>query len=114
MLLGAEGGYQAFELGRAEWAWLVFAAITAVIAILVGIILSRGVLRADTGSDKMREIATAIQEGAMAHRKRQFRTIALIVIPLGIIVFVTSTTVLRSDGSEALGFISSGAARTGA
>ena len=114
MLLGAEGGYQAFELGRAEWAWLVFAAITAVIAILVGIILSRGVLRADTGSEKMREIATAIQEGAMAYLKRQFRTIALIVIPLGIIVFVTSTTVLRSDGTEALGFISSGAARTGA
>ena len=114
MLLGAEGGYQAFELGRAEWAWLVFAAITAVIAILVGIILSRGVLRADTGSEKMRDIATAIQEGAMAYLKRQFRTIALIVIPLGIIVFVTSTTVLRSDGSEALGFISSGAARTGA
>jgi len=114
MLLAAEGGYQVFELGRAEWGWLVFAAITAVIAILVGIVLSRGVIRADAGSQKMREIAAAIQEGAMAYLKRQFRTIALILIPLGVIVFVTSTSVLRPNGSEALGFLSSGAARTGA
>ncbi|OFW67455.1 MAG: sodium-translocating pyrophosphatase [Actinobacteria bacterium RBG_16_68_21] len=114
MLLGAEGGYQAFELGRAEWWWLVFAAVTAVLAIVVGVVLSRGVMRADAGSPKMQEIAAAIQEGAMAYLKRQFRTIALIVVPLGIVVFVTSTAVLRPDGVEALGFISSGAARTGA
>jgi K(+)-stimulated pyrophosphate-energized sodium pump len=114
VVLAAEGGYQAFELGRAEWGWLVFAAITAVIAILVGVVLSRGVVRADAGSEKMKEIAGAIQEGAMAYLKRQFRTIALIVIPLGIVVFVTSTAVLRSDGTEALGYLSSGASRTGA
>ena len=114
MLLGAEGGYQRFELGGAEWGWLVFAAITAVIAILVGIVLSRGVMRADAGSPKMQEIAAAIQEGAMAYLKRQFRTIALIVVPLGVIVFVTSTAVLRPDGTQALGFLGSGAARTGA
>ena len=114
MLLAAEGGYQAFELGRAEWGWLIFAAITAVVAIFVGVVLSRGVMRADAGSPKMQEIAGAIQEGAMAYLKRQFRTIALIVIPLGVVVFVTSTVVLRPDGTEALGFLSSGSARTAA
>jgi len=114
MLLASEGGYQVFELRSADWWWLVFAAVTAVIAIVVGVVLSRGVMRADAGSDTMQEIAGAIQEGAMAYLKRQFRTIALIVIPLGIIVFVTSTAVLKPDGGEALGFLSSGAARTGA
>ncbi len=114
MLLASEGGYQVFELRTADWWWLVFAAITAVIAILVGVVLSRGVMRADAGSPKMREIAGAIQEGAMAYLKRQFGTIALIVIPLGIVVFLTSTAVLKPDGGEALGFITSGAARTGA
>jgi hypothetical protein len=28
-LLAAEGGYQAFELGGAEWFWLAFSAGTA-------------------------------------------------------------------------------------
>ena len=51
MLLAAEGGYQAFELGRAEWGWLIFAAITAVVAIFVGVVLSRGVMRADADRD---------------------------------------------------------------
>ena len=43
----------------------------------------RGVLAADQGTPKMIEIATAIQEGAWAYLKRQFRTIAVILVPAG-------------------------------
>ncbi len=32
-LLAAEGGYQEFTLGSAEWFWLVFAAVTALVAL---------------------------------------------------------------------------------
>ncbi len=38
-VLAAEGGYQAFELGGAEWFWLVFSALTAILAIAVGYVL---------------------------------------------------------------------------
>ena len=112
MNFAAEGGYQAFHLGGTEWFWLFFSVATAVLAILVGFVLTRGVLKADQGTPKMREIARAIQEGAMAYLKRQFKTIAIILIPLAILVFLTSTKVLRTNGAVALSFGQSGLFRT--
>ncbi|MFP5318649.1 MAG: sodium/proton-translocating pyrophosphatase, partial [Acidimicrobiia bacterium] len=112
MIIAAEGGYQAFELGGAEWFWLVFSAGTALLALAVGFTLMKSVLAADQGTPKMQEIAAAIQEGAMAYLRRQFRTIAVILVPLVVLVFLTSTSVLREDGSEALSFAESGLFRT--
>jgi K(+)-stimulated pyrophosphate-energized sodium pump len=111
-VLAAEGGFQEFTLGGTEYFWLYFSAMTALLAIGVGFALMRGVLAADQGTDEMRRIAGAIQEGASAYLRRQFRTIGVILIPLAIIVFVTSTAVLRPDGSEALSFVESGTFRT--
>ena len=112
VVLAAEGGFQEFTLGTAEWFWLIFAAVTAVIALIVGLALSRTVMRADQGTPKMIEIAKAIQEGAMAYLKRQFRTIVLIVVPVGAVVFLTSTAVFDLDGTAVLTFAQSGAYRT--
>jgi K(+)-stimulated pyrophosphate-energized sodium pump len=111
-LFASEGGYQAFELGGAEWFWLIFSAATALLAIAVGFNLMRGVLAADQGTPKMIEIATAIQEGALAYLKRQFRTIGFILIPLAVIVFLTATEVVKPDGTPALSFAESGTFRT--
>ncbi|MFZ4516416.1 MAG: sodium/proton-translocating pyrophosphatase, partial [Acidimicrobiia bacterium] len=113
MILAAEGGWQSFTLGSTEWAWLIFSAATAVIALLVGFVLMRGVLQADQGTPKMIEIAKAIQEGAMAYLRRQFRTILFILVPVAIVVFVTSTAVTNPENSsEGLSFLASGTART--
>src|ERR671918_3061656 len=98
-LLAAEGGYQDFTLGGAEWFWLVFSATTALVALAVGLQLMRGVLAADQGTPKMIEIAKAIQEGALAYLKRQFKTIVIILIPLAIVVFLTSVKVVKPDGT---------------
>jgi K(+)-stimulated pyrophosphate-energized sodium pump len=111
-LLASEGGYQAFDLKGGEFFWLLFAVGAAVLAILVGFSLMRGVLAADQGTPKMKEIAAAIQEGALAYLTRQFKTIALILLPLIVVVFATSTSVLKPNGSEALGFGASGLFRT--
>ena len=118
-LLAAEGGYQDFALRGGEWAVLGLSGLAALLAIGVGFLLMREVLAADQGTPKMIEIAVAIQEGAWAYLKRQFRTILVILVPLAIIVFVTSTEVLRPDdatfdGSGGLSFLASGAARTAA
>src|SRR5882757_6817417 len=100
--LAAEGGYQVFTLNSEAWFWLIFSACTALLAIAVGFYLMRGVLAADQGTPKMIEIAAAIQEGAMAYLKRQFKTIAVILVPLTIVVFVTSTEVKNPGGGFAL------------
>jgi len=93
--LAAEGGYQAFTLGGAEWALLVGAAVIGAFALLLAFVLLKGVLAKEQGTDKMIEIAGAIQEGALAYLRRQFKTIAIIVIPLALVVFATSGEVLK-------------------
>jgi K(+)-stimulated pyrophosphate-energized sodium pump len=114
-VLAAEGGYQIFELKGGEWAILIGSALTALLAIAVGLFLMRKVLAEDEGTPKMKEIAKAIQEGALAYLNRQFKTIAVILIPLAIVVFLTSTAVKKTvdgDTTEALSFAQSGTWRT--
>jgi K(+)-stimulated pyrophosphate-energized sodium pump len=115
--LAAEGGYQVFSLDGAAWFWLVFSAVTALLAIGVGFYLMRGVLAADEGTPTMIAIARAIQEGAMAYLRRQFKTIAVILVPLAVVVFVTSTEVTKpllapANASAGLSFAQSGLFRT--
>ena len=115
MFLASEGGYQVFELKGGEFAVLALSGLSALLAIAVGFILVKGTLAADQGTPKMIEIATAIQEGALAYLKRQFRTIGIILIPLTIVVFLTSTEVIKPEsagGGVALSFFESGLFRT--
>ena len=109
--LAAEGGYQSFVFSSTEKMWLVVALVTAVFGLVVGLVLMRGVLRADTGTPKMREIAAAIQEGAVAFLRRQFRAIGIIVIPLAVLIFFTATKVSRPNGTIALSFGAAGGFR---
>jgi K(+)-stimulated pyrophosphate-energized sodium pump len=111
-LLAAEGGYQEFTLSSSDKLVLLLSGVTALLALAVGFVLAKGVLAADQGTPKMIEIAKAIQEGAQAYLRRQFKTIAIILIPLAIIVFLTSVAVSKPDGSEALSFFESGLFRT--
>src|SRR4051794_13366967 len=118
-VLAAEGGYQTFYLHGGEWTILLASVATALLAILVGFFLMRGVLAADEGTEKMKEIAKAIQEGAMAYLRRQFKTILVILVPLAVIVFLTSTKVKTDSLAHvpdrvALSYVQSGLFRTGA
>ncbi len=111
-LLAAEGGYQIFKLGSAEKAWLYFCIAVALVALVAGYAMMKSVLSKDAGTEKMNEIAGAVQEGAMAYIKRQFRTIGFIVIPLAAVVFATSTEVLNPVNGNGLDRVQSGLWRT--
>jgi len=114
-IFAAEGGYQEFVLKGGEWAVLWLSAASAVLAIAVGFYLARLVMAADEGTPKMKEIALAIQEGANAYLKRQFKTIVMILVPLAAIVFITSTAIMKGEGmeaTEALSFMQAGIWRT--
>jgi K(+)-stimulated pyrophosphate-energized sodium pump len=111
-IFAAEGGYQDFVLHGGEWVVLILSAVSAVLALGVGLFLMKDVLSKDQGTPKMQEIALAIQEGALAYLKRQFRTILIILVPLAAIVFFTSAAVVKADGTEALSFGLSGTVRT--
>ena len=108
-LAAGTGGYQVFHLRGQDWWWLVFAVACAVVGIAAGFIFRRQVLAADPGTPTMVDIAKAIQEGAAAYLKRQFRTIAIVTIPLAILVFVTATKVVNPvTGKTVLSFGLSG------
>jgi len=87
---------------------LVFAMGCAVIAILYGIFSIKWILGQPTGSDRMREISAAIQEGATAYLNRQYFTIAVV----GAILFVLLFAALgwQTAIGFAIGAILSGAA----
>src|SRR5713101_4769293 len=60
----------------------------SVLALVVAWGLRGYVLRQDTGTPEMRTISDAIQEGAQAFLRRQYRTIGLLSIALGILIYV--------------------------
>ncbi|HEY4928499.1 MAG TPA: sodium-translocating pyrophosphatase [Acidimicrobiales bacterium] len=92
----AEGGYQSFLLTSNTKLWLYFAMVCAIVAIVVALLLVRGVLAADTGTASMQDIAKAIQEGAEAFLSRQFKTIGIIIVPLAVLIFFSATSVTHT------------------
>ena len=111
-ILASEGGWQEFTLKGGEWLILAMSGLAAVLALAVGWFLAVRVLKEDQGTDKMKEISRAIQVGAWAYLKRQFRTIGIILIPVSAVVFLTSVTITKTNGDQALSFVSSGIFRT--
>src|SRR5881296_2389439 len=59
----------------------------SVLSLVVAGFLARHVLAADTGKPEMRAISDAIREGAEAFLRRQYRTIALLSVVAGVVIF---------------------------
>ena len=79
--------------------YIVFALVCAVIAIVYGLLLARTVTSKSDGDEKMKSIALAIQEGASAYLNKQYKTIAIIAVILGIALW------LFLGATMALGFV---------
>lgn len=70
-----------------------------VLALLYGGWAVRSVMSADAGSDRMREIAGAIQEGATAYLNRQYLTIGAVGIVVALVLWLALSTLV------AVGFV---------
>jgi K(+)-stimulated pyrophosphate-energized sodium pump len=72
--------------------WVVIAAVVGLLALGVAGVLVREVLAASQGTQRMQDIARAIQEGAAAYLRRQFRTLAVFVVIIFFVLLVLPVT----------------------
>lgn len=89
---------------------IVISIVCAFAAIVYGVWSMQWVLAKPDGNDRMREIAAAIQEGAMAYLNRQYSTIALVGVALFLVIgFIPALGWLSAIGF-AIGAVLSGLA----
>ena len=71
--------------------WLI-APISAIISIIVGLYFYRYIEKQDSGNEKMREISDAIRTGANAFLEREYRTLAIFVgvVSVLLVIFLPS------------------------
>ena len=82
--------------------------IAGLISIIASALIARHVLAQEIGNDTMKEVAIAIQQGAMAYLSRQYRTIAVVAVILAVIIGVALTIPVAI--SFMIGAIASGVA----
>ena len=59
----------------------------ALVSLIYGALTSKQILAASDGSEKMKEIAKAIQEGAQAYLNRQYATITIVGIIIAVVLY---------------------------
>ncbi|MEM7170996.1 MAG: sodium-translocating pyrophosphatase [Pseudomonadota bacterium] len=67
---------------------LLFVLACGVLAICYGVWASKSVLSASAGTERMQEIAGAVQEGAQAYLNRQYRTIAIVGVVICVLLII--------------------------
>src|SRR5665648_637052 len=78
------------------------APLAGLVSLIFSAIFTKYVLKQDPGTEKMKEIASAIQEGAMAYLNRQYKTIAIVAA----IIFVLIMILIKDNASIlAIGFL---------
>ena len=76
------------ELSGSNLTTVVVVAVIALAALVVAAVLVREVLAASEGTEKMKEIAAAVQEGAAAYLNRQFKTLSVFVVIVFFVLFL--------------------------
>src|ERR1700730_14384783 len=91
--IAAGGPVAPVSVSGGNLTWGVIVAVVALLALAIAGVLVREVLAASQGTAKMQEIAKAVQEGAAAYLRRQFRTLGVFVVLIFFILLV-----LPADG----------------
>jgi K(+)-stimulated pyrophosphate-energized sodium pump len=75
-------------LSGGNYTTVIVVALIALLALAVAGLLVREVLAASEGTDSMKSIAGAIQEGASAYLSRQFRTLSIFAVIVFFVLFL--------------------------
>ncbi|MEU5157008.1 sodium-translocating pyrophosphatase [Glycomyces sp. NPDC021274] len=84
----ANGDEGVGQLTGSNLSLVVVAAALALVALGGAAALVKNILAAGTGTDKMREISGAVQEGASAYLRRQFRALGIFVVIAVVLLFL--------------------------
>jgi len=93
------------ELAGSNFATVAVVALIALLALLVAGVLVREVLAADEGTESMKSIAAAVQEGAAAYLSRQFRTIAVFAVLVFFVLFLLPADTTTEKVGRSLFFL---------
>ncbi len=70
-----------------NFTYVAVVALIALLALVVALVLVRGVLANSEGTENMKTIGEAVQEGAAAYLNRQFKTLGIFAIIVFIVLF---------------------------
>ncbi|HVE28417.1 MAG TPA: sodium-translocating pyrophosphatase [Sporichthya sp.] len=102
--LAAESG-EKVSLSGGNLTMVVVVALVAVLALAVAGYLVKEVLRADQGTEKMQEIAAAVQEGAAAYLARQFRTLSVFAVIAFVVLFALPADTTKERIGRSIFFV---------
>ncbi|MEY4493248.1 MAG: hypothetical protein RL355_597, partial [Actinomycetota bacterium] len=88
MLAFAHVATQEVALAGSNYNTVLIVALIALAALGVAAFLVKEVLAADEGTENMKKIAAAVQEGAAAYLSRQFRTLAVFAVLVFFLLFL--------------------------
>jgi K(+)-stimulated pyrophosphate-energized sodium pump len=84
---------------------VLFAGIAALVGIAYGGYLVQWIMKLNEGSEKMKAIAKAIQEGAKAYLNRQYRTVAVVAVAMFVILWAAGLWSDQFGFVTAIGFL---------
>jgi K(+)-stimulated pyrophosphate-energized sodium pump len=93
------------ELGSNDRLIVGVVAVVALVALAIGFVLRREVLAADEGTEKMKDIGRAVQEGAAAYLNRQFRTLGVFVVIVFVLLFFLPAENLAEQIGRSIFFV---------
>ncbi|MEV8376828.1 sodium-translocating pyrophosphatase [Kribbella sp. NPDC056861] len=86
---------QAVDLSSSNTTLVIVVGVIAIFAVAIAMVFRRQVLAADEGTENMKTIALAVQEGASAYLSRQFKTLSIFAVVAFLLLFLLP---VHSDG----------------
>ncbi|MEM2025271.1 MAG: sodium-translocating pyrophosphatase [Desulfurococcaceae archaeon] len=85
--------------------YAILGVVVGMLGVLYAVYLARWVLKQDPGTEKMRFISQAIATGARAYLFRQYRTLAVLLAVLAVLILLAIDVPRGTMGLTALGFV---------